>query len=123
KNSLEFWEVATGRRLALTPLGPSPRSGRFSPDGSLFAISWFDHERNFALHDVASGRALWRRSWPTDLVSSYPEFSADGRTLVVYAGAPGRVEFLDTATGRTKAAAPVPSLGVAFVTNTPKLTP
>jgi WD40 repeat protein len=51
------------------------------------------------LYDCETGESRWMRAWPVDATACYPEFSPDGRTIVVFSGKPGIVRFLEASTG------------------------
>jgi WD40 repeat protein len=85
---LRTFELATGKEVRQTPVGPKG-PGAISPDGRFLAV-W--GEGALLLHETAKGREVWRTGpgWPT--------FSPDGRVLGVRGG--DTVELREASTGK-----------------------
>jgi WD40 repeat protein/Flp pilus assembly protein TadD len=104
-NTVEVWDVRTGRQVHALP-GPGVGVRvTFGPDGKLLAVGGAAGPAQ--LWDVATGKLLysWDKGGP-------PSFSPDGKLLAM--GLPDAVLVADVATGREVRRFPAPRGRVAF---------
>ncbi len=78
---VQFWDIAVGKLLWSTEVGPSPRKGEFSPDGKHYAMYSHDGQR-LSLHmlDIEGQRRRWKMESIDDRIP--PFFTSDSKYLV-----------------------------------------
>jgi hypothetical protein len=81
---------------------------KFAPDSKriLSVQSLEDGHTQWTLHDIDTGKPLWKRAWEHQPES--PQFTPDSRRIVTMVTNAGHAELIDAATGESERSSPSP---------------